>query len=97
MLLYICVRFHENISNGFQLSERILVHGRNGYFQYLLCSKGCNSIGRLTTAMVLVFCTLSHDALPLCEISRKYLKWFSTYRADMSTWWKWLYSMFKGQ
>ena len=31
------------------------------------------------------------------EISWKYLKRFSTYRADISTWWKWLCSMFKGQ
>ena len=33
----------------------------------------------------------------LCEISWKYLKLFSTYRTGMSTWWKWLCSMFKEQ
>ena len=38
--MYICVKFHENISNGFQLTERTRAHGRNGYFQ---CSKGNNS------------------------------------------------------
>ena len=31
-LLYICVKFRENI-------ERTQVHSRNGYFQYLLCSR----------------------------------------------------------
>ena len=30
ILFYICVLFHENISNGFQLTERTRVHGRNG-------------------------------------------------------------------
>ena len=33
MAFYICVRLHENISNGFQLTERTQVHGRNGYVQ----------------------------------------------------------------
>ena len=33
MVLYICVKFPNNISNGFQLTERTQVHGRNGYFQ----------------------------------------------------------------
>ena len=43
--------------------------GRNGYFQYLQCSKGCNSKGRLTRVMVLMVCTSSHGALHLQEIS----------------------------
>ena len=30
MMLCICVRFHENISNGIQLTELTLVHGGNG-------------------------------------------------------------------
>ena len=29
--LYICVKFRANILNGFQLTERTLVHDRNGY------------------------------------------------------------------
>ena len=33
MVLYICVKFYENISNGFQLTERTWVHGGNGYVQ----------------------------------------------------------------
>ena len=57
------------VLNSFQLSERTLVHGRNGYFQYLQCSTGSNSKGRLTRVMVLVFCTLSHGALHLYETS----------------------------
>ena len=36
MMLYICVKFHQNICNGFQLIERKREHSRNGYFQYLL-------------------------------------------------------------
>ena len=30
MVLHICEKFH-NISNGFQVTEQTLVHGRNGY------------------------------------------------------------------
>ena len=37
MVFYICEKFHNIISNGFQLTERIRVHNRNGYVQ---CSKG---------------------------------------------------------
>ena len=55
-----------------------------------------NSKNRQTRVTVHVFCTSSHDALYLCEISWKYLVRFSTYKADMSTWWKWLNSTFKG-
>ena len=54
---------------GFQLTERTLVRGRNGYFQYLGCSKGRNSKDRLTRVVVLVLCTSFHGALHLWEIS----------------------------
>ena len=60
MVLYTCVRFHENISNSFQLTEQTGVHGGNGYVQY---SKGNNSKSRQTRGMVHCFCTFSHDAL----------------------------------
>ena len=40
IVFYICMKLRENILNGFQLTERTRVHGRNGYFQ---CSKGNNS------------------------------------------------------
>ena len=43
IVLYICVKFPENISNGFQLTKRTRVHGRNGYVQ---CSKGNTSKSR---------------------------------------------------
>ena len=72
--LYICVKFCENI-------ERTWVHSRNGSFQYLLCSKGCNSKSRITKVTFFVFCTLSHGALYLCEVSRKYLGWYQSYGA----------------
>ena len=52
-VLYNCERFHENISNSFQLT----VHGGNVYVQ---CSKGNNSKSRQISVMVHVFCTLSH-------------------------------------
>ena len=58
IVLYICVKFRENI-------ERKQVHSRNGYFQYLLCSKGRISKIRLTRVEVFVFCMLSHCALHL--------------------------------
>ena len=41
--LDIYVKFRENISNGFQLTERTRIHGRNGYVQ---CSNGNNSKSR---------------------------------------------------
>ena len=37
MVLYICVNFHENISNGFQLTEQ--THGGNGYVQRAITPK----------------------------------------------------------
>ena len=46
IVLYICVKFCENI-------EQTPAHSRNGYFQYLLCSKGCNSKSRLIRVTVL--------------------------------------------
>ena len=35
MVLYIFVKFRENIMNGIRVMERTPVHVRNGYFQYL--------------------------------------------------------------
>ena len=40
MMLYILIKFHENISNGFQVSEMKQVNGRNQYVKY---SNGRNS------------------------------------------------------
>ena len=64
MVLYICEKFHNNISNGFQLTESTRVHGRNGNVQ---CSKDNNSKSRQTRVTVHVFCTSSHSAYKFCE------------------------------
>ena len=40
IVLYTCVKFRENISNGFQLTERTQVHSRNDYVQ-CSCSVCC--------------------------------------------------------
>ena len=66
MVLYICETFHNNISTGFQITERTRVHGRNGYVQ---CSEGNYSKSRQTRVNVHVFCMSSHNALRLCEVS----------------------------
>ena len=58
VVLYISVKFCKN-------TPRTPVHSRNRYFQYLLCSKGCNFKSRLTRVTVFVFCMLSHGALYL--------------------------------
>ena len=50
-MLYFCAKFHENISNGFQLTKRTRVHGRNGYVQ---CSTGNNSKRMQTRVTVYV-------------------------------------------
>ena len=66
MMLYICVKFCENITKGIRVVEPTIVCGRNSY---VLCSKGNNSISRQTRVMVHVFCTSSHGALHQCEVS----------------------------
>ena len=68
VVLYICVKFHENISKGFQVTDQTHVNDRNHYFQYY---KGHNYKRRKTTVtvMVLVFYTFSHGALFLCKVS----------------------------
>ena len=65
VICFICVKFHQNIWDGYQLTERARVHGRNGYVQ---CSKGNNSKSRQTSATVHVFCTTSDSALHLYEV-----------------------------
>ena len=56
MLLYICVKFHENISKGFRAIEGLL-------FSYSEFSKGHNSVKTVVRVMILVLCTLSDLAL----------------------------------
>ena len=65
MVKHICINFQENISNSFQVTERTHI------FQ---CSKDSKS--RSSRVTVLVFCTLSHDALHLYEVLSKYLNNF---------------------
>ena len=59
LTFYICVKFHQTIWNGFQLTERTRVYCRNCYFKYLLRSNVCDSKSRLTRVNVFVFCTFS--------------------------------------
>ena len=56
IVLYIFVKFRENITNGM---KRTRLHVRNGYVQY---PKGNNSKMKLTRVTVLVFCMSSFDA-----------------------------------
>ena len=65
MVLYICVKFHENM-NGIRVMEWIQVRGRNGYIQH---SKGNNFKSRQTRVIVHMFCTLSNGILHCCEVS----------------------------
>ena len=65
MVFYICVKFRENITNGFRTMEQTPVLGRNGYVHR---SKGNDSKSRQTRVTLHVFCTSSHDALHLCEV-----------------------------
>ena len=60
MMLYISMKFHENILNGLQVIEQ---------FQNYHCqiSKGNNYKNIETRDMVLVFCTPSDDALYFCK------------------------------
>ena len=49
MLLYICIKSHENISKGFRATEGLL-------FPYSGFSKGHNSVKTVGRVMVLVLC-----------------------------------------
>ena len=82
MVIYICTKFQENIIKNYQVTEWTHIYYRNHYCKSL---KGRNSKSRLTRVTVLVFCSLSYNAIYLCEVSSKYLELFSSYRADMSS------------
>ena len=62
-MLNICVKFHENILNGFDVTERTRVCGRNGNIK---CSKGNNSKSMQSKVTVPVLCTSSHGAYNMC-------------------------------
>ena len=59
MVLNICVKFHENISNGFGVTERTRVCSRNGNFQG---SKGINYKSMQSRVTFPVLCTSSNGA-----------------------------------
>ena len=61
-MLYICTKFHENISKGFRVTELT---------QFLISkfSKGHHSVKHVGGIMVLVLCLLSDDALYLYTVS----------------------------
>ena len=63
IVLYINVKFRENISNCFQLTKRTRVHGRNGYVQWAITPK----VGK--PELQYVFCTSSHGAIYFVKIS----------------------------
>ena len=79
LVFYVCVKFHENTSNFFQLTKWTRVHGRNGYVQ---CLKGNNSKRRQTRVMVHVFCMSFYSALHLYEVWWKYIWQYQSYGVD---------------
>ena len=66
MVLYTSEKFPNNISKDFQLTERTRELCRNGCVQY---SKGNDSKSGQTRVKGHVFCTSSHSALHLLEVS----------------------------
>ena len=62
MLLYICIKFHENIFKGFRAIEALL-------FPYSGFSKRKNFVKTVGRVMVLVLCILSDLALYLHKVS----------------------------
>ena len=75
MVIHICMKFQENISNSFQVTERIHIVQK----WLVQSSKGNNSKSRQTRVTV-------HKFYKLCKVSSKYVKGFPTYREDTSTW-----------
>ena len=61
-MLYICTKFHENISKGFRVTELT---------QFLISkiSKGHHSVNNVGGLVVLVLCLLSDDAVYLYKVS----------------------------
>ena len=71
-MLYICTKFHENISEGFRVT---------GLTQFLISkfSKRHRFVENIGGIMILDFNTFSDHALYLYKVSRKYLKGFQSY------------------
>ena len=73
MILNICVKFHEDISNVFQVTKRKLLFSM---------FKGHKSKIIKARVMILALCMLSNEVLYLCKVSSKYNKWYSTYTVE---------------
>ena len=71
MVLYICEKFHQNIWNGFQLTEWTQVHGRNGYVE---CSKGNISKRRQTRVTVMFIKNYGADTMMEAPMDGQTLK-----------------------
>ena len=61
-MLYICIKFHENIYTGFIVMKGLV-------FPYSGFSKGHNSVINKLRVMILVLCISSYDALYLYKVS----------------------------
>ena len=72
IILYMSMKFHENILTSFQVIE-----GTQNYHCQI-----SNSKNELIRNTVLVLCTLSDDALYFHEVTSKYHERFSSYRTD---------------
>ena len=72
---YKCIKFQPNSFNSVQITEPT----RNCIY---LCYKGNNLKNKYATVMVLVHDKTSQCALQMYEVSFKYLKRLSSYRAD---------------
>ena len=94
MLLHIRIKFHENIPNGFGVTEQTRFCLRNCYLQ---SSKVHNSKSINTRVMVLAFCWSSNVGEYFYEVSWRYLERFLSYRADTTISQNLLFSISKGR
>ena len=78
MVLYISVKFYQNVS--FLHTERIRIHGRNGY---ILCSKDIYSKRRQTRVTGHMFCTLPFGVLYFYEVYENFSIGISKKRTRM--------------
>ena len=76
IMLYICAKFHEIISNGIEVIERTR-------FLYEKITKGNNSAKNVGGVTLVYLCTLSGHALYFYQVLWNYLKRYQSYRADM--------------
>ena len=62
MMLYICIKFHENIPKGFRVIEGLI-------FPFSGFSNGHNPVNNAVRFMVLILCISSNHALYLYKVS----------------------------